>query len=373
MKTFIPLFLLMTVVCLTSCNKEDLIDQLEISDDMPGKHIQEMALDHNNEFFFVTSEIDTSVKVPLWSSSIPSKAYLSKRESETGKFEILDNDFIFADEVIFDKNNNLWARNGKTIYLREGNNVKKILELNENDGLFNFFAVDRNNNIWAGGYTHGLYKIDSNLNVELFTPENSSLPKSSMTNIHIDRKNTIWIAMDSNGVLKISDNNWVWYNPKNSTVTSQRIWCLTTDKNDNLWIGTGSDNLPVSLMKFDGQNWQTIQPQDDHDNVITGAVRQLYSDGDILYAVSEQTQNMGFYKNQLLTFDGRSWSQNKQLPEDDGIADVVFDNFRDAVWVRTLNKGIFRLARRESTIDSYQPTQMHAGMQVAFNDMYHKK
>jgi len=345
MKPFITLFLLVTIAHLTSCNKDNLVDQLEISNDMPGKHIMEMAIDNKNEFIFVTSEIVTSIKVPLWASYIPSKSYLSKRESETSKFEILDNNFIFADEIIFDKNNNLWARNGKTIYLREGNKVNKILELNENDGLFNFFAVDKNNNIWAGGYTHGLYKIDSNLKVELLKPENSSLPKSSMTSIHIDSKNNIWIAMDSNGVLKISDNNWLWYNPNNSAVTSQRIWCLTTDKNDNLWIGTGFDSLPISLMKFDGKNWQTIQPLDDKNNIITGAVRKLYSDGDKLYAISEQTKNMGFYKNQLLTFDGKSWSKNKQLPEDDGIDDVVFDNFRDAVWVRTLNKGIFRLAR----------------------------
>jgi len=54
---------------------------------------------------------------------------------------------------------------------------------------------------------------------------------------------------------------------------------------------------------------------------------------------------MGFYKNQLLIFDGNSWTRNKQLPEDDGIADVVFDDFRDVVWVRTLNKGIFKLAK----------------------------
>jgi len=217
--------------------------------------------------------------------------------------------------------------------------------LTEDDGLFNFFAVDKNNNIWAGGYTHGLYKIDSNLNVKLFTPENSSLPKSSMTNIHIDSKNNIWIAMDDKGILKISDNDWVWYNPTNSAVTSQRIWCLTTDKNDNLWIGTGFDNLPISLMKFDGQNWETVKPRDDKNDIITGAVRQLYSDGDKLYVISEQTMNMGFYKNQLLTFDGNLWNMNKQLPEDDGIADLVFDDLRSVIWVTTLNKGIFKLAK----------------------------
>ena len=345
MKTLKPPFLLILALFLTSCNKEKLIDQFQISDTMPGKHIMEMAIDNNNEFFFVTSERDTSVEVPPLASYIPSKSYLSKRESETSDFEILDDKFIFPDEIIFDNNNNLWARNGKTIFLRDGKVIRKILELKEDDGLFNFFAVDKNNNIWAGGYTHGLYKIDSNLNVKLFTPENSLLPKSSMTNIHIDSKNNIWIAMDEKGVLKISDKDWVWYNPTNSAVTSQRIWCLTTDKNDNLWIGTGFDNFPISLMKFDGTNWQSVSPLADNKYIVAGAVRKLYSDGDKLYAISEQTKNMGFYKNQLLTFDGNSWTQNKHLPEDDGIADIVFDDFRGAVWVRTLNKGIFKLAK----------------------------
>jgi ligand-binding sensor domain-containing protein len=345
MKSLKPFLLLFLISFFTSCAKENLIDQLEISGTMPGKHIMEMGIDNNNDFFFVTSERDTSVEVPLWASYIPAKSYLSKRKSETSDFEVLDDKFIFADEIIFDKNNNLWARNGKTIFLREGKIIKKILELTKDDGLFNFFAVDKNNNIWAGGYTLGLYKIDSNLNVKLFTPENSSLPKSSMTNIHIDNKNNIWIAMDNNGVLKISDKDWVWYNPTNSAVTPQRIWCLTTDKNDNLWIGTGFDSLPISLMKFDGLNWQSVIPLDDKNSVVTGAIRKLYSDGDKLYVITEQAKNMAFYKNQLLTFDGKSWTKNKQLPEDDGIADMVFDDFRSAVWVRTLNKGIFKLAK----------------------------
>lgn len=151
--------------------------------------------------------------------------------------------------------------------------------------------------------------------------------------------------MDEKGVLKISGNDWVWYNPANSKVTSQRIWCLTTDINNNLWIGTGFDHLPISLMKFDGQDWQTVKPHDDENYEISGAVRKLFSDGDKLYVIAEQTKNMAFSKNQLLTFDGNSWTRNKQLPEDDGIADMVFDDYRGAVWVRTLNKGIYKLAK----------------------------
>lgn len=345
MKTFKAVILFVIIIGSVSCKNDVMPDQLTRSGEMPGKHIQDMEIDNKNEFYFVTSERDTSIDVPLWSSSIPTKSYLAKKTSESSEFEIIDNNFIHADEIIFDKKNNLWGRNGKTIFLREGQTIRKILELTEDDGLFNFFAVDKNNNIWAGGYTHGLYKIDSNLNVELLTPENSPLPKSSMTDIHVDKNNTIWIAMDGQGVLKITNDNWIHYNSENSNITTQRIWCLVADKDDNIWIGTGFNNNAVSLMRFDGQKWETINPRNDKNENIYGAVRRLYSDDEKIYVVSEQNDNKGFFKNVLVTFDGNNWNRVDNLPEDDGIADIKIDNFRNAVWVRTLNNGIIKLAK----------------------------
>ena len=312
---------------------------------MPGKHLLEMEIDNNNDFYFVTGEVDTSVVIPLWSSSIPFKSYLSKRKSESDEFEILDNDFISVDEIVFDKKNNLWARNGKVIFKREGQTNKKIIELSNEEGLFQFIAVDNENNIWAGGLATGLFKIDNDLKVKRFTPENSLLPRYSMTNIHIDRNNNIWLALwDNQGVLKITNDNWKVYNSNNSNITSQNIWCLVSDKDDNLWIGTGHDNKQISLMRFDGQIWGTMNPRNEKNEIISGTVRQLFSDDNKIYVVSEQNDNNGFYRNQLLTFDGNNWNKVYNLPEDDGIADLKIDNFRHSIWIRTLNNGIFKLA-----------------------------
>lgn len=340
------LILLVTITCLFSCEKENLIDQIVDFKDMPGQYIMEMEIDNNNIFYFATSERDTSVEVPNWASYIPLKAYLSKRETETGKFEILDDDFIFVDEMLFDKNNNLWARNTKTIYMKDGETYKEIIDLSDTVGLFMFMAVDNENNIWAGGLSTGLYKIDSNLDIKKFTPENSPLPRYSMTNIHIDKNNNIWLAVWNNqGVLKIEKDNWINYNSNNSNITSQNIWCLVTDKDNNLWIGTGHDDKQISLMRFDGEQWETINPRNNKNEIITGTVRKLFADENKIYVVSEEVKNMTFSSNELLTFDGVSWNKINDLPEDDGIADLIIDNFRQKVWIRTLNKGIFKIVK----------------------------
>lgn len=328
-----------------SCEKVNDPDlQSGLSAGMPGENLVDMELDNNNVFYFVSMEIDKSIEKPVWSSSFPAKFYLSQRKSENGEFEILDNDFVHVDEILFDKDNNLWSRNSKKIYLRKDQSIITVLELPGDKGLFQFMAVDNDNNIWAGGLTTGLYKIDSELNIQHFDKENSSLPGISMTNIHIDKYNNIWIALwDNQGVLKINGDNWTVYNSSNSNITSQNIWCLVTDKNDELWIGTGHDNKEIALLKFDDQNWIVENPKNRTETVY-GTVRKLYSDTNRIYIISEQVKNMAFDKNFLLTFDGLSWNKIDEVPEDDVIADVKIDYARNVAWIRTFNKGIFKLS-----------------------------
>ena len=335
----------LTIICIAiSCQKgNDLNLQPDISAGMPGKNLIDMELDNNNVFYFVTMEVDTSIEIPPWSSTLPAKFYLSQKKSENGEFKILDDDFVHADEILIDKNNNLWSRNAKEIFLRKDQNNITVIELPGNLGLFKFMAVDKDNNIWAGGLNTGIYKIDSELNIAHFNMENSDLPRNSMTNIHIDRYNNIWIALwDNQGVLKINGENWTVYNSTNSNITSQNIWCLVTDKNDELWIGTGHDNKAITLMKFNSQNWIVSNPENNTE-IVPGTVRKLYSDKKRIYIVSEQVKNMDFDKNVLLTFDGVSWNKIDEIPEDDGIADVKLDYSRNVSWIRTLNKGIFKI------------------------------
>jgi len=302
--------------------------------EMPGTNLKDMAIDNNGVFYFITSEIDREVEWPTWSSSIPFRYYLSRKDNETGNFEILNDRFVNG-KLCFDKKNHLWCYDYKTVYRIEGNSFKKI-EL-PNDGWFNFMAIDNDNNIWTGGL--GLYKIDSQLKVTHYNVN------PIMDAIHIDKNNTVWVGFWG-GVLKISNDQWVRYD----TFTSQRIWCLVTDNNGHLWAGTGGFNeANQSLMRFDGTQWETINPRNDKNELVKGTVRHIQSDGHKIYVVSEHVDvypngnGAQFASNELLTFDGVKWDKVYEIPEDDGIADLVVDNYRRVVWVRTLNKGIFKI------------------------------
>ncbi len=339
--TFLSVILISLVACERG-NDQGLLPYLTSA--LPGDHIQDMEIDNNNIFYFVTSEIDTSVDIPMWSSSLPSRFYLSRRVSEFEKFEVVDDNYITINEILFDNNNYLWALNAKVVYFRNGETNEKIIELPDDYGLFQFITVDHDNNIWVGGLRTGLYKIDNQRNITLYNTENSMLPTNSMTNIHIDSSNNKWIALWNNkGVLEITKDNWIFHNSANSNITSQNIWCIVTDKEDNVWVGTGHDDENQSLMKYDGQNWEIVNPKNDNNELVKGTVRKLYSDRNKIYIVSENVENMAFSSNELLTFEGEAWNKIYNIPEDDRIEDLKIDYYRELVWIRTLNKGIFKI------------------------------
>lgn len=320
-----------------SCNKEIAEnDKSYFLSEMPGIQMFDMALDRNNAFYFVSGETDESIEVPLHSNCLPIRLYLSKKNNESSDFEVL-NDHFYGGKLFFDRNNQLWIMTGTAVYRFDGAQYHQMIELSS--GLLNFLTVDMDNNIWTGGFQTGLYKFDNQLNVTHFTAENSKLPTNSMTNIHIDKDNNKWIALwDYQGVLKISDTSWNIYNSNNSNICSgQNIWCLVTDKNGHLWLGTGWDDSEVLLMRYDGANWETINPKNDKNETVRGAVRQLYSDGNKIYVVSDQSKNM-----ELSTFDGTKWEKVYGFPEDDGIGKLIMDQYRQVVWITTLNKGVFK-------------------------------
>ena len=342
-------FLLIIVVVMgySSCSNEmgEGMDALNTSE-IPGS-ISEMAIDNNNVFYFVSTEIDKEKLAdwPPYSSSLPCRSYLSRKANETASFEIVDDRYEGGDKLCFDKNNQLWSYSSQTVYKRDGKSSQKIIELPYDGGLFEFMAVDNDNNVWVGGLQTGLYQIDSHLKVTHYTFDNSKLPTNSMTNIHIDKNNNIWIALCNRGVLKIANDQWVVY----ENISSQNIWCLTTDKNGHLWIGTGHFNEEYqSLRRFDSTQWETINPRNDKNEHVTGTVRYLQAGGQKIYAVAEHVHvfpsggGAQQYANELLTFDGNKWDKIYEIPDEVNIFNLVADHYRQALWVTT-QKGIYKI------------------------------
>ena len=338
MKT-IKFCILFMIIATISCQKEkenDTNNQAVKSDLYQTSQmgsITDMEINNNNQFYFAAS------------SYLGGNSYLYRKMTENSDLEVIDNNFVETGNMIFDKDNNIWAITSAGLILRKNNKCDTIIKLdyNKGEGSFNSIAVDKDNNVWVGGWLTGLYKIDALLNITKYTSENSDLKSNNIERIYIDESNTIWISLDNplliNQVLKITGNNWKTYDPINTKYNS--IWSFVVDKNENLWIGTQWDDLNESLIKFDGTNWETVIPMNDKKEVIQGTVSLLFSDSNRIYVVILSTKEP--YSEQLLTFDGVNWNKIYGLPESDFfIWDLKTDVNKQTLWIRTSN-GMYKL------------------------------
>ncbi|MHB8132210.1 MAG: hypothetical protein ACYDEX_24905 [Mobilitalea sp.] len=307
-----------------------------IDEGMPGVEIQDMEIDNNDLFYFVTYKLyyTLGATVERWRR----RNYLSRKTDEIGEFEILDSNFVQVDKIIFDKDNNLWGLNRSGLYLRKNNTCDTIIDLGYS-ASFIFLVVDGYNNKWVGGWNTGLYKIDPSLNITKYTTENSDLTSNSMENIHIDESNNIWIASTAMPykVQKIAGNDWTVFDSPGTK--DQAIWSLATDKNANLWIGKGYPYNNETLVRFNGNVWETINPENDKGELVTGIVSQLVSDTNRLYVVVKSNTS------RLLTFDGDDWNEISGFPDPGyslSLPGLTIDNHRQVLWIR-VDTGIYKL------------------------------
>nr|NQU91020.1 hypothetical protein [Bacteroidota bacterium] len=73
------------ILALISC-KNEAISKIDFESikTVNNAFISDFAIDSNNHLYYVTSEFDTTIEVPLYSSFIPMKYKLIKQESPKG-------------------------------------------------------------------------------------------------------------------------------------------------------------------------------------------------------------------------------------------------------------------------------------------------
>ena len=267
------------------------------------------------------------------SSSLPVTNYLTKYFE--GSFSIYDDKFTGARQMAVDKNDKVWFITSKSLYSFDDQGSVEYFTLPGNQGLFNWITTDRENNIWAGGLNTPLIKITSDQKITIA----KIAEKLSSTAGHFDINNNLWIALWDNWIGKRSPSGeWTYYNSSNSGLPYQNFWCITSDEN-NIWAGTGWSDNSVNLMRFNGSKWEHIVPKDDLGNIISGTVRQLYSDGNKIWIVSEVSVNNAFDSGYLITFDGEKWNRVYDAPLKDGISGIEMDLTHNKAYIGTKNNG----------------------------------
>jgi sugar lactone lactonase YvrE len=335
-------FLTMLIVSITSCSKEENLGPHLFPGKLPGKWGGKIASDSKGRLWFTTSEIDSTIKLPAYSSSIPIRIYLTKHYNDS--YEVYDTKFIGARDIITDKFDRLWFISGDKVYLLKNNKYVVQYKIGGETGSFEWITTDKQSDIWVGGWKAPLLKITLDPEIKINVLSNNSSAANTSAGC-FDNNNNLWVIL-TNSQIGMRDNQgrWTVYTPDNSQLPYQSFWSITADKDNNIWAGTGFTDSGTDLMKFDGTKWESVTIRDDKGNAVYGTVRQLYSYDNKIWIVPELTVAGAFESNYLITFDGITWNRIYDVPQDDGITDVAFDTFGNRVLIGTMNKGIFEVS-----------------------------
>lgn len=167
---------------------------------------------------------------------------------------------------VFDSNGNLWATNYET----EEELVKmspsgqwtsvdlRSIQSDAKPGLTDI-VVDRNNSVWIGSRANGVYAYNENGNRKkalVATPNLGNLPDSNVRTIAVDKSNRIWLGTKS-GLVVYNNASGIFEETVSNAepiiilddgiakklAGDQTINSVVVDGADNKWIGTDSGGV----------------------------------------------------------------------------------------------------------------------------------
>ncbi len=189
-----------------------------------------------------------------------------------------NNDDNSVRAVLEDSNLNLWiATKGAKIYIysvknKVENSYQTKNVINSNYNVYKIFQ-DHNGFIWLCTKGSGLYKskltikaknFDYNnilfINYSLTTNNSSSTDENKVYDITEDNNNNLWIATFGGGLIKLhfdKYNNLIkkYFTTENSNISGNLVRCVIIDSKSRIWIGTTKG---LSYFKLDETNYDKI-------------------------------------------------------------------------------------------------------------------
>ncbi len=147
-----------------------------------------------------------------------------------------------------------------------------------------------------------------------------SLGKYAITS---DKNDNIWVGYRNIGLGKFENGSWTMYDSINNGLLSNTVYAIAVDGNNNIWVGTKN-----GLQKFDGTSFQSFTTANSGllDNLITS----LFTKGNKVYIGTRAG---------VTIFDGSSWTSyttaNSGLVADSITAITVTDN--NNIYFGTIN------------------------------------
>jgi len=145
------------------------------------------------------------------------------------------------------KDSTLWigTKYGIVKYFHKNNGFK--LYTTEENSLIYTISKDKNNTIWAGGFTTGLLKYEANTDTfKKITSTKNNLPDNDIVDIISIDNNTLWVSTWAGGIHKFDIKNKRF---EEVFINGERINRARTsliDSKGNIWLGTDQGVFKIS-------------------------------------------------------------------------------------------------------------------------------
>lgn len=145
-----------------------------------------------------------------------------------------------------DSKNRIWfgTYGGGTFYHENNDFVKLNIKNKRIAGLLKdirSIEEDANGNIWLGTIDKGLFCVDTKGNIEQYTIENTSLPTNSITDLHCNFDQNLYIGTGSGLCIMNTKTRMVSVLKSNRKGTqllpNKLINCIYRDAHNRLWVG----------------------------------------------------------------------------------------------------------------------------------------
>tara|TARA_R110001583_G_scaffold77623_4_gene211237 strand:- start:24610 stop:27576 length:2967 start_codon:yes stop_codon:yes gene_type:complete len=249
---------------------------------------------------------------------------------------------------------------------------KKSFKLYDIKGhpLIYAIAKDKNNTIWAGGFTTGLLKYNATTDSFIKTPKTkNSLPDNDIVDIIPIDNNTLWVSTWAGGIHKFNSINEQFEEVFINGKRINRARTSLIDSKGNIWLGTDQGVFKISK-SGSIQNYN-----------VEGSLGQKLS-GNRVFNINEDSNgniwigtNVGLTKLDVKQNKTTLFFKQKGLPNDFIYAVLIAKN--NDVWVST-NFGVSVLNAKTNifknftTSDGLQNNEFNgkAGYKDAFENFY---
>jgi signal transduction histidine kinase/ligand-binding sensor domain-containing protein len=215
---------------------------LNIENGLPSSNINTSIMDHDDRLWIGT--------LGAGISSYDGQSFRHYTAKEGFKCKFINN-------MMEDKNGNIWIAAGEGLYKYDGKYFTTYIEYF--NGM-NAIVEDKQGFIWVGFWS-GIIKIDpqedrdGKLSITYYTV-NEGLSFNGVTSAYADRTGNLWFGTWSGGVNKFDGHSFTQFTTDQG-ISSNDVKAIFEDKAGNYWFGTGN-----GLNRFDGNSFTWLSEKD---------------------------------------------------------------------------------------------------------------